>query len=389
LPARAGALIDAAYLRSLAAELVRIDSVNPDLEAGGGGEAAIAAVVAERLREMGAEVEVLEHAPGRCSVVGRFRGAGGGRSLMLNAHLDTVGVAGMDAPFSGEIRAGRLYGRGAYDMKGSLAACLATARTLRECGSPLRGDLLVAAVADEENASVGTAAVAARYPVDAAIVAEPTALRLCAAHKGFAWVEVETRGRAAHGSRPDLGVDANLPMGRVLAALEELERELRTRPPHPLLGAPSLHAATVQGGSGPSTYAERCRLLVERRTVPGESGASVMEEVEALLERLRRTDASLEVSARLLLAREPFEAQPGSDIGAAVERAAAGVLGATPERVGEGFWMDAALLAAAGADTAVIGPDGAGAHAAEEWVDLASLEQLVEILVRAAGEYCG
>jgi acetylornithine deacetylase len=207
--------------------LVRINSINPSLVPGGAGEAEIAAYIAESLRGVGADVALHAPEPGRTSVVGVLRGTGGGRALMLNAHVDTVGVAGMDEPFSGALRGGRVYGRGAYDMKGSLAACLTALKALADSGARLRGDVLVAAVADEEYASLGTADLIDRYQVDGAVVTEPTELDLCLAHKGFVWVEVETRGRAAHGSRFDLGVDANLRMGRYLARLEGLERELR------------------------------------------------------------------------------------------------------------------------------------------------------------------
>ncbi|MGH7506744.1 MAG: M20/M25/M40 family metallo-hydrolase, partial [Longimicrobiales bacterium] len=212
-------MIDREYTTAVLRDLVRIDSVNPALVPGAAGEAEIAGYVAEALNALDCEVVVHEHAPGRVSVVGTLPGAGGGRSLMLNAHCDTVGVEDMDDPFSGDIRDGRLYGRGAYDMKGSLAGCLGAVKALREQDVTLAGDLLIAAVADEEHASIGTREIARLYPVDGAVVTEPTSLRICLAHKGFVWLEVETQGRAAHGSRPDLGLDANVRMGRVLARL--------------------------------------------------------------------------------------------------------------------------------------------------------------------------
>ncbi|MFN2420741.1 MAG: M20/M25/M40 family metallo-hydrolase, partial [Gemmatimonadota bacterium] len=222
--------VDEGWLERTLADLIAIDSVNPTLVPGGGGERAIAEHVAGLMRGLGMEVEVHEAAPGRASAVGRLRGAGTGRSLMLNGHLDTVGVDGMERPFEPHIEEGRLYGRGAYDMKGSLAACLAAVRTLVDSGTRLAGDLVIAAVADEEDTSIGTADVLKRSPTDGAIVTEPTELALGLAHKGFAWLEIETRGRAAHGSRWDLGIDANLGMGRVLAEIADLERDLRARP---------------------------------------------------------------------------------------------------------------------------------------------------------------
>jgi acetylornithine deacetylase len=308
---------------------------------------------------------------------------------MLYAHLDTVGVEGMERPFEPDVRGGRLYGRGAYDMKGALGACLAAAQALAEDGPALAGDVIVAAVADEEVASLGMTDALTRVVPNAAIVTEPTELEICLAHKGFAWVEVTTHGRAAHGSRFEEGIDANLRMGRFLARLEGLERELRESPPHPLVGPPSLHAAVLEGGTGPSTYADRCRLTIERRTVPGESEADALTEIRALLDRLLEEDPSFQAEAVTTLAREPFEADPDRPVVSALARAATAVLGRRPPLVGRPYWMDAALLGAAGVDTVVMGPAGAGAHAAVEWVDLASVASLAEILVRAAFEYCG
>lgn len=381
--------VDSAYVRETLARLVAIDSVNPSLIPGASGEATIAAYVATALEALGLEVAQEEPQSGRASVVGRLPGRGGGRSLMLHAHLDTVGVGGMTEPFTPVVRDGRLFGRGAFDMKGGLAACLGAARALVEAGAPLRGDVLVVGAADEEHASLGTASLLATHRTDGAIVTEPTRLALCLAHKGFVWLEVETEGRAAHGSRPDLGVDANLRMGRVLAELERLEAGLRGRPPHPLLGPPSLHAARLEGGTALSVYAARCRLGVERRTLPGETTEDVEAELRAILERLRERDPEFRASLRVLLAREPFEARPGSDVARAVSDAARQVLGSEPPVCGETPWMDAALLAAAGIDTVVIGPSGGGAHASEEWVELESVERLTEVLAHAALRYCG
>lgn len=380
---------DPDFVLRTAIELVRIDSANPTLVPGAAGEVEAAAFVARSLEEAGLEVRLHEPEPGRPSVVGRLPGAGGGRSLMLNAHLDTVGVEGMEAPFSGAVREGRLHGRGAHDMKGALAACLGAARALAEGGVRLAGDLLVAAVADEEHASLGTSDLLGRHAPDGAIVTEPTGLAICLAHRGFTWVEVVTEGRAAHGSKPELGVDANLRVGRVLGRLERLERELRGRPGHPLLGAPSLHAATLSGGTGLSTYAARCRLGIERRTVPGETRERVEAEIRRILDELAEEDPEFRASMRVLLSRPPFETTREAPVVRAVARAVRGALGREPRYTGESPWMDAALLAEAGVDTVVIGPSGAGAHADQEWVETDSLSGLARVLVRAAIAYCG
>ncbi|HEX8103541.1 MAG TPA: ArgE/DapE family deacylase [Solirubrobacteraceae bacterium] len=362
----------------LTAALVTIDSVNPALVPGGAGEAEIAAYVAGWLRKAGLDVETHDAAPGRPNVVGTVRGTGDGPSLMLNAHMDTVGVDGMARPLEPVIRDGRLHGRGAYDMKGSLAACMLAAARL--AAAPPAGDVLLAAVADEEHASLGTQALLRRQRTDHAIVTEPTGLRLCVAHKGFAWAEIETAGRAAHGSRPDEGVDAIARMAPVLQRLAALQAELPGRPAHPLLGAPSVHASVIEGGQEMSSYPARCRLGIERRTLPGETAQAVARECEALI------DGAAGATVTMGLVREPFEAALDGPLIEAVDRAAKPITGGPPERYGDTFWMDAALIGAAGIPTVVFGPAGAGAHAAEEWVDLASVEACARVLETTARE---
>ena len=380
--------IDRDYLVRTLVDLVRINSINPTLAPDGAGEAEIGDYVAGSLARAGLDIRKIEPEPGRPSVVGVLRGPHSGRSLMFNAHYDTVGVEGMPEPFSAAIRDGKLYGRGAYDMKGSLAACMAAAKTLADHGALAAGSIVVAAVADEEYGSIGTASVIRELQTDAAIVTEPTALNVCLAHKGYLWIEVETHGRAAHGSRFREGIDANMRMGRFLAELHGLECELRARPGHPLVGPPSLHAARISGGSGLSTYAANCRLQIERRTVPGETEARAMREMQALIDKLAAADSTFRATMRCFFAREPFEISPDARIVQVVDQAAREVLGRDVAHFGDTPWMDAALLSAAGTETVVIGPGGAGAHSAEEWVDIESAAQLSEILVRVALDYC-
>ena len=380
--------IDRGYTLETLTRLVRINSVNPTLAPGAPGEREIASFVAGSLRGFGAETETFEPAPGRASVLGRVRGTGGGRSLMLNAHVDTVDVQGMAEPFSAAVREGRLYGRGAYDMKGSLAACMAAARAIHESGLPLRGDLLVAAVADEEYGSLGTTDLLTRVRPDAAIVTEPTALETCLAHKGYLWIQVDVTGRAAHGSRFELGIDANMKMGHFLHALSDLEKDLRARPPHPLVGPPSLHAAMLQGGAGLSTYAPSCRVRIERRTVPGETAAQAVAEIQAIGDRLAAHDPDFRATVDPFFVRDPFEVPSSAAIVRAVDAAAAKVRGRAPAHIGDTPWMDAALLQAAGVETVVFGAAGAGAHADVEWVDVESVMQLAAILAETAAAYC-
>ena len=381
--------IDRDYVRETLVRLVQINSVNPTLVAGAPGEREIAGFIAESLAGCGLKIRIFEPEPGRLSVVGRLEGSGGGRSLMLNAHCDTVDTAGMAEPFSGAIREGKLYGRGAFDMKGSLAACMAAAKALADSKIRLRGDVLVAAVADEEYGSLGTSDLVKHIQVDGAIVTEPTALDVCLAHKGYLWIEVEITGRAAHGSKFELGIDANMKMGAFLYELGKLERELRARVPHPLVGPPSLHAAMLSGGSGLSTYAAQATVKIERRTIPGETEVQAVGEIQEIVDRLAESDRDFQAVVRPFFVRDPFEVGPDAAIVRAVDAAAHKVLGRRAAHIGDTPWMDSALLQAAGVETVVFGATGAGAHADVEWVHLESVMKLAEILADAAIEYCG
>jgi acetylornithine deacetylase/succinyl-diaminopimelate desuccinylase family protein len=373
-------------VEQLLSELVAIDSVNPDLVAGGAGEAAIAGYVSGWLRDRDLEVALQPVVDGRANVVARASGSGGGKSLMLNAHLDTVGVAGMADPFTARIDGPRMFGRGAYDMKGGLAAAMfAIAEAHRRT---LPGDVILTAVVDEEYASVGTEAIVREFTADAAIVAEPTELQLCLAHKGFAWLDITVAGKAAHGSRPDLGVDAIAKMGPVLVGIADLDRLLRSRTSHPLLGTGSLHASLVSGGQELSSYPERCILRIERRTVPGETRESVERELRALLERIGSEDPAFASVLEVGLVRQPLEVTPDAPIARAVARACARVNGHEPSVIGQTGWMDSAILAAAGIPAIVFGPGGAGAHALVEWSDLDQVCSSVDIVVSAIDEFC-
>ena len=381
--------IDSPYVHATLCELISINSVNPSLIPGAPGESHIAACVADHMKSLGLEVLHFEPEPGRVSVVGKRCGSGNGSSLMLNAHYDTVGVENMPRPFEPLVQEGRVFGRGAYDMKASLAASLGAVKALNQARIGLSGDLLLAAVADEEYASLGTSDLLNYVTTDGAIVTEPTQLQICVAHKGFIWLEVETIGKAAHGSRVDLGIDANMKMGRFLAKLSMLEEALRKQPSHPLLGSASLHAATLAGGTELSAYAARCRLGIERRTLPGEDSQVASAEIRAILEDLEREDPQFKWRLKTLLGRDPFEVRPDCRIVQVVKSAAAEVCDGTPELIGDHPWMDSALLSAAGIETVVIGPSGGGAHSAEEWVDLESVEKLAAILAQSAIQYCG
>jgi acetylornithine deacetylase len=371
---------------SLARELVAIDSVNPSLVPGGAGEEAAAAFVLGWAERCGLAAQRLEATRGRPSVLVRARGRGGGPALLLCGHLDTVGYDGMQGPLLPRLDGDRLYGRGAYDMKAGLAAALIACRDAAAEG--LAGDVVVAAVADEEHASLGVQEAMRSLRADAAIVTEPTELEVVRAHKGFAWLEVEVEGRAAHGSRPHLGVDAIVKAGPLLVALGELDASLEATQ-HELLGRGSLHASLIEGGRELSTYPDRCRIQLERRTLPGTSPADVERELAQLLERCCSADPQLIATSRLTLSREPLETPADAAIVELVQRHAGAVLGDPPNVAGASFWADSAFIAAAGVPTVLFGPSGAGAHAEEEWVSVPATLACHEVLVRTARDLCG
>ena len=359
--------------RDLLERLIAIDSVNPELVPGAPGEREIAGFVASWLERAGLDVRVDEVAPERPNVVGTVRGSSDGRSLMLNAHMDTVGHGGMVDPLVPRLEGNHMHGRGSYDMKGSLAAImLAGARAVQR---HLKGDLIVAAVADEEVASLGTSALLNDLP-DAAIVTEPTEMRVAVAHKGFVAFEIETKGTAAHGSRPDLGRDAIVLMGHVLVRLGRLDRSLRSDGSHPLLGSGSVHASLIEGGKEYSSYPERCVVKGERRTVPGETVELVESEIGCLL-------GDVDGKARVMFAREPFEIDEHQPIVELVRRHAG-----YPDVAGVSFWADSALLAAAGVPTVLFGPRGAGAHGNTEWVDIDDVARCADVYLAIAEEFC-
>ena len=362
--------------------LVRVPSVNPSLVPDGTGESDVARAARDWLAARGVNAWLEDSAPGRPNVVADV-GSGTGPTLVFCAHLDTVGTEGMTIPpFEPRVASGKLYGRGSYDMKGSAAAMMAAAVILGRL--ELSGRLLLALVADEEHASLGAADFVRRHAADACIVTEPSQEQLVLAHKGFVWAEIVTRGRAAHGSRWDLGVSAVGRMGRIIAALETFDRDELRRRTHALVGPASLHCAMVSGGVGWSTYAPECRLKVERRTIPGETPAQAMAE---LREVVRAASEAGDAEAVLVFERPPLVCDPGARIVQVVREAATEVQGTPPAEIGVAYWMDAAIFAAAGIPTVNYGPTGEGAHAEIEWVEVDSLVTTARVLAAAATRF--
>lgn len=372
------------------AELVSIPSINPDLVPGAGGEQALSAAIADRLRRTpGITVELQDAGGGRPNVIATV-GNGPGRTLMLNGHIDTVGVAGMSDPFTPRIEGGRLYGRGSYDMKGPMAATIVLLEAIAQADD-FPGRLIVTYVVDEEFASIGTQAICRdidRRRPDAAIVLENSNLDICVAHKGFAWAEIVTQGRAMHGSRYWLGIDAIAHMGRVIGELEALGRDLIARAPHPYIGPPSIHASLIQGGQELSSYPDTCSLHLERRTIPGETSAQIQHELQTILDRLAAADPQFNATLTMGLVRDPFEVPDNAEIVLTLAESCRAIRGESPKLIGKAGWADTALLAAAGIPSAYFGPSGGGAHALEEWIDLDSLESFTHTLAHTTYTFC-
>ena len=371
---------------SLLHDLVAANSVNPSLVPGAAGEAEAAEVSRAAMAKAGLDVVMQEAAPGRPNAIGVLEGREPGPSMMFCGHIDTVGVEGMADPFTPRVENGRLYGRGSQDMKSGVAAMIAAAADLAR--SWTRGRLIVACVVDEEHMSLGAEALVREWRADMAVVTEPTDLRLATGHKGFAWVDVVTRGRAAHGSRPDEGRDAIARMGRVLVALEARDRELRARPPVPIQGTGSLHASIIHGGHELSSYPDRCVLQMERRTVSGEDAASVEREIDYLLAQLRREDPEFQGQATVTAYRPAYSLDAAhalpTAIGQALSRA-----GRTAEPTGMTFWTDAAILAGAGIPSILFGPGGAGLHSNVEYVNVDDVGTCRDVLVHATRTLTG
>ena len=367
--------------------LVSINSVNPDLVPGGNGEAEIGDFCAAWFEARGFEVHRLEARSGRPTIVGIARGSGGGKSLMFNGHYDTVSLATYDGDgLQAKIVDGKVVGRGTFDMKSGVAAMMVAAARAKAMN--LRGDILVACVADEEYASAGSEEVVAAFKADGAIVTEPSHLQLTGAHRGFVWFDVLVQGRAAHGSRPELGVDAIAKAGKFLVALEDYDKRLRANPSHALLKSGSVHASIIKGGEEVSSYPADCRITLERRTIPGETGETVRADLQAMIDAIKASDPAFNATLTMGLEREPFEVSEVEPIVKVVDAAATQHMGGKPTRRGEPFWTDCAILQAAGVPCVMFGADGGGAHSAHEWTTVESLERLADILTETARDFC-
>ncbi len=350
---------------NLCSDLASINSVNPGLVPGADGESAIGEFVADWMRTRGFEVFVEEAANGRPNVIGVVKG-GTGPVLLLNGHLDTVGATD-SATFQVQVNDDRIIGRGVLDTKGGLAAALVAAASLEGTRPP--GDIIVAAVADEEDQSIGTGRLLESWSADGSVVLEPSGLDIGSAHRGFAIIEAAFSGQSAHTSRPEAGRNAIEPAGPLIAEIVALNRTLARRTPHPTLGNASVQTTLIAGGTELFTVPDRCTVTVEIRTLP-ETASEDIESACALIRASAESD--IDTEATVITIRDPFEVPDDSPV---VTVLANGLrsLGQNPAVVGLPFWTDAALQLRAGIPSVVFGPGGDGIHSAHEWVSIDDL----------------
>jgi acetylornithine deacetylase len=372
---------------ALTRALVQIDSRNPTLSADGPGERNAALALGRVLEDWGFSVEVDDST--RPNLVARI-GPTDSPAIMFAGHLDTVGVEGRSHdPFSGDIDDGRLYGRGSCDMKSGVAAmCVAALSASKRAGAAAKRQIVIAAVTDEEYESLGMRAMLdSGVRADYAILTEPTRLAICPAHRGFVWSEIDFTGRAAHGSRWDIGIDAIRHAGLVLAEIDELDRVALQNRKHPLLGRGSIHASTIIGGVGMSTYPEKCILRIERRTIPGESPDDSLNELNEICDRVRERRPDLDAAVRLIAAQAPSDVSVDSPVVQALMKSLESESMSAPVE-GLSAWTDAALLNSAGIPAVCFGPgDIALAHAAEEYVPVDEIEKAARVLTHVAYDW--
>lgn len=381
-------MIDKDFTIRTLQKLVNINSVNPSLDDSGKGELEIGHYIASVLQEMGIEAEVEELLPGRLNVTGYLKGSGNGKSLTLNAHMDTVGVKGMGDPYSGKIEDGKLYGRGAYDMKGSIAAILGAAKAMVDNNMNIAGDVYLSFVADEEYASIGTEAFLKKVKTNAAIVTEPSDLHLCLAHRGFGVYKVTTTGKTAHGGNHHLGLDANMKMGLLMAAIHEHSKTLSDFKNHALCGQASIHVPMVKGGRSIFVYSHECEIIVERRTIPGETESEVRQEIQKLMDEISLNEPDFKAKLELVLWRSPYEVSADASIVKACMDAGNSRPSFPKHFIGHTWWEDSALFGDAGVETVILGPKGGGIHEDIEWVETESVTELAEILLSTIQSYC-
>ena len=376
-------------LLSLLQDMIKIQTENPKLVNKPSGEGDLARFMGDYMKSFGLEVEYQDLGENRINAIGILRGSGGGKTILLNGHIDTVGVEGMEIdPFDPVVKDGKVYGRGSQDMKGGVAAMVAAVKAIVESGIKLKGDVIITCVVDEEYASIGSEEIVKHYTADGAIVTEPTDEQIVIAHKGFVWSKIKVEGEAAHGSRYEDGVDAIMKMGKVLSGLDHLDNQILTKNYHPLLQRGSIHTSIIQGGTEISVYPALCELEVERRILPGEDLRTSETEISQILEEIKANDKAFKASFETYFERVPLEVDPQTDIVKSLSASFEAYNGKSPEYQGVSFWTDAALLADAGIPTVIFGPKGKGLHSSIEYVELDSVVNTAEIIAQTIIDFC-
>jgi acetylornithine deacetylase len=363
----------------LLAELIALPSVNPAFlppRHPHAGEKRVADFLATVAARAGLEIEFQNVFPGRANVIARLRPAGNiRRTILLAPHLDTV--VAEESQFIPRRKNGRLHGRGACDTKGSVAAMLTALCELAESKNrPRETEIIFAGLIDEEHAQAGSRAlVKNKFKADLAIVGEPTRLQVVTAHKGSLWLQLATHGRAAHGATPHLGKNAVHEMARIVDVLEtDYAAQLRRRK-HKLLGTATVNVGTICGGSQPNIVPDGCTISIDRRTLPGETEASVHHEITALLKskKLSATISSAKLAPALALETDDQLSLVREFLRNVGQKGPAGV----------DYFCDAAVLSTGGIPSVVFGPgDIAQAHTADEWISLAGLERGKNLLLK-------
>jgi acetylornithine deacetylase len=376
-------------VEELLSDLVRIDSVTPWLIPDGAGEGHIARFIADWLAPLGVDVELEEVEPGRPNLVARLPGIGGGRSLCLNAHSDTVGYANWaDRALLPARRDDHLIGVGVADDKAGCAVGLLALRELAQSGSRLRGDVVLACTIDEEGSSIGTTDLVRRHTYDGAIVLEPHDVELVVVeHQGFGWLDIIVYGKPAHGSAPDEGIDAIVHMAQVIDGLAALDSRFKAQP-DARNGRTVLHTGTIAGGTDYATYPSQAILGIEIGTQPGETMGARVADIEAIFADCRTRLRGFVAELRIQVEREPFKAEGHEILLAAAHAAGVRTFGQALREGGLNAWTDAALMQAAGIPTILFGPTGGNYHAPDEWVSLTSCVRAVEIVTAAAADFC-
>jgi succinyl-diaminopimelate desuccinylase len=365
-------------------DLVRIRTVNPP-----GDEIKAAEYVASTLKQAGLDAELVEHTPNRASMVARLKGSGRKPALLYNGHLDTVPVGSEKwdhEPFGGEIADGKIWGRGASDMKGGLAAMMAGMKAVARAKAPLQGDLIFAATAGEEVDSLGATSVAAipgLGPLQAIVISEPSSNEMFVAEKGAFWLELTTHGRTAHGSMPEQGRNAILMMMKLL---EELEKQTIPFQEHPLVGGFTRSVNTIAGGVKTNVVPDSCVATIDMRTVPGQDHRAIRKQVEDLIAELGRRIPDFKVTLKVTNDRPPLETSTAEPAVQKFMEVLSRIRGATPVPKGVAYFSDAVVFVPAlGAPMILCGPGEARlAHQPNEYVEISSLVQSAKIFALAA-----